>query len=94
MDIFDSEDIKKTDTWELFEKGRNYIRQMNVYSDTERKQRHWVKEIKNKALERKERDGLKRNKKEEGNTLNHFLIVPPLALILGLTSFPLSTVLK
>ena len=35
MDIFDSEDIKKTDTWELFEKGRNYLRQMNVYSDTD-----------------------------------------------------------
>lgn len=46
-----------------------------------------------KKKERKERDGLKGNEKE-GNTLNHFWIVPPLALILGLTSFPISTVLK
>ena len=35
MDILDEKDIPKTDTWELFEKGRNYLRQMNVYSDTD-----------------------------------------------------------
>lgn len=35
MELVDLEDIKKTDTWELFEKGRNYLRQMNVYSDTD-----------------------------------------------------------
>ena len=35
MELFNEEDIKKTDTWELFEKGRNYLRQMNVYSDTD-----------------------------------------------------------
>ena len=29
------EDIRKTDTWELFEKGRNYLRQMDVYTDTD-----------------------------------------------------------
>lgn len=36
---------------------KHCLKSVNVYSDTERKQRHWVKEIKNKALERKERDG-------------------------------------
>ena len=35
MELFEKEDIKKTDTWELFEKGRNYLRRMNVYSDTD-----------------------------------------------------------
>jgi hypothetical protein len=35
VELFDIEDIKKTDTWELFEKGRNYLRRMNVYSDTD-----------------------------------------------------------
>ena len=35
MELLNEEDIKKTDTWELFEKGRNYLRRMNVYSDTD-----------------------------------------------------------
>ena len=35
MELFNTEDIKKTDTWQLFEKGRNYLRQMNVYADTD-----------------------------------------------------------
>lgn len=35
MDILDEKDIPKTDTWELFEKGRNYLRRMNAYSDTD-----------------------------------------------------------
>ena len=35
MELFNSDDIKKTDTWELFERGRNYLRQMNVYTDTD-----------------------------------------------------------
>lgn len=35
MEIFNEDDIKKTDTWELFEKGRNYLRRMNVYTDTD-----------------------------------------------------------
>ena len=35
MELFSKDDIKKTDTWELFERGRNYLRQMNVYTDTD-----------------------------------------------------------
>ena len=35
MEILDSDDIKKTSTWELFEKGRDYLRRMNVYTDTD-----------------------------------------------------------
>ena len=35
MELFDTNDIKKTDTWELFEEGRNYLRRMNVYTDTD-----------------------------------------------------------
>ena len=35
MELLDIDDIKKTDTWELFEKGRNYLRRMNVYTDTD-----------------------------------------------------------
>ena len=35
MDIEDLKDLPKTDTWELFETGRNYLRRMNVYSDTD-----------------------------------------------------------
>lgn len=31
----DLEDIKKTDVWELYEKGRNYMRMHNVFSDTD-----------------------------------------------------------
>ena len=36
---------------------KHRLKSVNVYSDTEWKQRHWVKEIKNKALERDETDG-------------------------------------
>ena len=49
-----------------------------------------------KKKERKKRERWiegKQERRKEGNTLNHFLIVLPLALILGLTSFPISTVL-
>ena len=35
MELLNVEDIKKTDTWQLFEKGRDYLRQMNVYTDTD-----------------------------------------------------------
>ena len=35
MELLNTDDIKKTDTWELFEKGRDYLRQMNVYTDTD-----------------------------------------------------------
>ena len=35
MDILNLDDIPKTSTWELFEKGRNYLRRMNVYTDTD-----------------------------------------------------------
>ena len=35
MDILDEKDIPKTDTWELFEKGRNYLSKMGVYTDTD-----------------------------------------------------------
>ena len=35
MELLDVNDIKKTDTWQLFEKGRDYLRQMNVYTDTD-----------------------------------------------------------
>ena len=35
MDIFDKEDLKKTEVWQLFEKGRDYLRRMNVYTDTD-----------------------------------------------------------
>ena len=35
MDILDEKDIPKTDTWELFEKGRNYLNKMGVYTDTD-----------------------------------------------------------
>ena len=35
MDILDEKDIPKTDTWELFEKGRNYLSRMGVYTDTD-----------------------------------------------------------
>lgn len=31
----DLEEIKKTDIWELYEKGLNYLRMMNVFSDTD-----------------------------------------------------------
>ena len=36
---------------------KHCLKSVNVYSDTEQKQRHLVKEIKNKALEINERDG-------------------------------------
>ncbi len=32
----DEKELKKTETWQLFEKGRNYLRLMNVYTDTDR----------------------------------------------------------
>ena len=32
----DQEELKETETWQLFEKGRDYLRLMNVYSDTDR----------------------------------------------------------
>ena len=35
MELLNVDDIKKTDTWQLFEKGRDYLRQMNVYTDTD-----------------------------------------------------------
>ena len=35
MDLINIDDIPKTSTWELFEKGRNYLRRMNVYTDTD-----------------------------------------------------------
>ena len=31
----DLDEIKKTDTWQLYEKGLNYLRQQNVFSDTD-----------------------------------------------------------
>ena len=33
------EDIKKTETWELYEKGRNYLQRMSVFTDTDRNYR-------------------------------------------------------
>lgn len=33
--MIDTEEIKKTDTWELFEKGRNFLSRMGVYTDTD-----------------------------------------------------------
>lgn len=35
----DLDEIKQTDTWQLYEKGRNYLRQKNVYSDTDKNYR-------------------------------------------------------
>lgn len=32
----DEKELKETETWQLFEKGRNYLRLMNVYNDTDR----------------------------------------------------------
>ena len=32
----DLEELKKTEVWELFEKGKNYLRLNNVYTDTDR----------------------------------------------------------
>lgn len=37
----DLEDIKKTDTWLLYEKGLSYLRQHNVFSDTDRNYRFY-----------------------------------------------------
>ena len=34
-EILDIDDIKTTDIWDLFEKGRDYHRRTNVYSDTD-----------------------------------------------------------
>ena len=35
VEFLNTDDIKKTDTWQLFEKGRDYLRRMNVYTDTD-----------------------------------------------------------
>jgi len=35
VELLNTDDIKKTDTWELFEKGRDYLRRMDVYTDTD-----------------------------------------------------------
>lgn len=35
----DLNELKTTDVWQLFEKGRNYMRMMNVFSDTDRNYR-------------------------------------------------------
>ena len=35
----DLEEIKKTDIWQLYEKGLNYLRMHNVFSDTDRNYR-------------------------------------------------------
>jgi hypothetical protein len=32
----DEKELKETETWQLFEKGRDYLRLMNVYNDTDR----------------------------------------------------------
>lgn len=37
----DLDDIRETDTWQLYEKGRNFLRQNNVYSDTDRNYRFY-----------------------------------------------------
>ena len=37
----DLEDIRETDIWQLYEKGRNYNRMMGVYSDTDRNYRFY-----------------------------------------------------
>jgi len=34
-ELYSEKDIKETDIWQLFEKGRSYLRQKNVYSDTD-----------------------------------------------------------
>ena len=34
-------DIKETEVWQLFEKGRNYHRMMNIYTDTDRNYRFY-----------------------------------------------------
>ena len=34
-ELYDVKEIKETNIWQLFEKGRSYLRQMNVYSDTD-----------------------------------------------------------
>lgn len=37
----DMQDIKKTDIWQLYEKGRDYLRLHNVYADTDRNHRFY-----------------------------------------------------
>ena len=32
----DLEELKTTETWQLFEHGRNFLRMMNVFKDTDR----------------------------------------------------------
>ena len=34
-ELYSEKDIKETDIWQLFEKGRSYLRQKNVYTDTD-----------------------------------------------------------
>ena len=35
----DLDEIKKTSVWEEYEKGRNYMRMQNVFSDTDKNYR-------------------------------------------------------
>ena len=35
----DLEEIKETEAWELYEKGRNFLRLRNVYNDTDKNYR-------------------------------------------------------
>ena len=35
----DLQDIKQTEIWELYEKGRNYHRRVGIYTDTDRNYR-------------------------------------------------------
>lgn len=37
----DLDEIKETTTWQLYEKGKNFLRQYNVYSDTDRNYRFY-----------------------------------------------------
>ena len=37
----DLDEIKETETWQLYEKGRNFLRMNNVYSDTDKNYRFY-----------------------------------------------------
>ena len=37
----DMQEIKTTDIWQLYEKGRNYCRMQNMYTDTDRNHRFY-----------------------------------------------------
>ena len=37
----DINDIKETQIWQLYEKGRNYHRRVNIYADTDRNYRFY-----------------------------------------------------